>query len=532
VRNPSIWYQIHLSTTDGAYDATGFGFASAPGIVTGHNKEIAWGVTNTGTDVQDIFLETLDPEAHPGQYKSGDKWLPLQIVTETIKIAGSDPITQTVRITEHGPILSDTMPVTPTIGSAVGSQAYSLQWTGLEPGKLFESVYGLQTASNWQEFRVALSKWTVPGQNFVYADRSGNIGYQMTGDVPVRKSGGGGVPVPAATGEYDWTGVVPFDNLPRSYNPPEHFVATANNKPFGPDFSQDIQGAWSYPWRISRITEMLKAKEKLGPDDFKAMLMDTQSMLARKVAPFIAGLKTGDEQEKKAVALFQGWDGDIKANSPVAAIYEVVSQHAVSQTLSDDLGEELYLEYIRTDSGAARRAIELLLDKPDDVLWDRADTSQKEQRDDILLRSLSAALVDLRGVLGENMDEWQWGKIHQLVAAHPFGSQEVLAGVFNLPPVEMAGDGTTVSVAPPPLDVPFAAVRNYPLTNHQSYKMIIDLSDWSKSQSIYATGQSGQPFAKHWGDMLTKWHTGQYNPMLYTAQEIEANKEGVLTLTP
>ena len=532
VRNPSIWYQVHLSTTDGAYDATGFGFASAPGIVTGHNKEIAWGVTNTGTDVQDIFMEILDPRAHPGQYKSGNEWLPLKFLTETIQIAGGDLVTQTVRFTNRGPLLSDAMTVTPTIGSALGAQSYSLRWTGLEPGTLFEAVYGLQTASNWEEFREALSKWTVPGQNFVYADRSGNIGYQMTGKVPVRKKGDGRLPVPAEAGEYDWTGIIPFDDLPRSYNPPEHFIATANNKPFGPDYSHDIRGGWAYPWRISRITEMLKAKEKLGPDDFKAMQMDTQSVLARKVAPIFAGLKPEDEQEKTAVALFQGWDGDIKANSPAAAIYQVMSQYAISQTLGDDLGAELYLEYIGVNGGAARRTFELLLDKPDDALWDRADTTQKEGRDDILLRSLSAALADLKAVLGENMEEWQWGKIHRLVVAHPFGSQEALAGVFNLPPVEMAGDGTTVSVAPPPLDVPFAEARNYPLSNHQSYRMIIDLSDWSKSQSIYTTGQSGQPFARHWGDMLTKWHTGEYNPILYTAQDIEANKEGVLTLTP
>ncbi|HUP28061.1 MAG TPA: penicillin acylase family protein [Chloroflexia bacterium] len=537
VRNPSIWYEVHLSTSDGKYDATGFGFASAPGIVTGHNQNIAWGVTNTGADVQDLFLETLDPEHHPGQYKSGESWLPIQVVTETINIDGAAPVTQTVRITGHGPILSDTVTVSPTIGSTLGSsvagKAYSLQWTGLKPGKLLEAVYGLQTASNWEQFRAALSKWTVPGQNFVYADRAGNIGYQMTGELPVRRQrGSANVPIPGGGGLYDWADTIPFDELPSSYNPPEHFIATANNRPFGPDYKYEVPGDWAYPWRISRITEMLKAKDKLGADDFKAMLMDTKSPLAKKAAPIFAGLKPQTDEEKKVVGMFQGWDGDLKADSVTAAIYEVMSQQALSQTLSDDLGQDLYIEYVGTNAGAARRSLELLLDKPDDPLWDNSATPQKEQRDDILLSSLTAALADLKSVLGDNMEEWQWGKIHTLTAAHPFGSQAALAGVFNLQPVQLGGDGTTVSVAPYPLEVPFPAFQRYPVQSHQSYRMIIDLSDWSKSQSIYATGQSGQPFSNHWGDMLGNWQRGEYNPMLYTRQDIDASKEGVLTLTP
>jgi penicillin amidase len=185
VRNPSVWYQVHLSTTDGKYDAVGFSFAGVPGIVTGHNKDIAWGVTNTGADVQDLFLEQLDARNHPGQYLSGDKWLPLQVLTETILVKGGDPITHTVRIVpEHGPLISDALELTGTVGSAIGTQPFSLKWTASEPGHILEAVYGLQTASNWEQFRAALSRWTVPGQNFVYADRQGNIGYQMTGEIP------------------------------------------------------------------------------------------------------------------------------------------------------------------------------------------------------------------------------------------------------------------------------------------------------------------------------------------------------------
>jgi penicillin amidase len=556
VRNPSIWYQNHLSTTDGAMDVVGFSFAGAPGVVTGHNQNIAWGVTNVSADVQDLFIETLDEQNHPGQYLSGSEWKPLTVVTEVIQVKGGAPITQVVRITGHGPIISDAIfplaqtgadpnstPVAaptatsvltdtqtqpPILGEALQGQAFAMQWTAHRPGHLLDALYDLQTASDWTEFRAALSQWSVPGQNFVYADREGNIGYQMTGEMPIRKAGNGASPVPGASGEYDWSGFVPFDELPRSYNPPEHYIATANHKPFSPGYSQPIQGNWAHPWRISRIREMLEAKEKLSADDFKAMLMDTQSPVARKVAPLLARMTSDDEGVKQAIEMFKGWDGDLKADSVTAAIYEVTYQEAMSETFSDDLTLPLYGEYLDIAGGTAIRTFELLLDSPDDPMWDRKDTPEKETRDDVLIKSLTSAVSDMRSapVLGGNMQDWHWGKIHQVRATHPFGGQPIIGDMFNLAAVPIGGDGTTVAVAP------FSLVQPFAVRNHQSYRMIIDVSDWSKSQAIYQTGQSGQPFAKHWGDMLGQWQRGEYNPLLYTAQEIDARKEGVLTLNP
>ncbi len=174
LRSPSPWYQVHLSTTDGKYDITGFSFPGAPGVITGHNKEIAWGVTNTGADVQDLFIEKLDPVAHPGQYLSGDKWVNLQVVTETIKVKDGEAMTHTVRLTNHGPIMTDIPVVTRTLVMSL-TDPLAMKWSASEPGHLFEAVYALQTASNWEEFRSALSKWDVPGQNFIYVDKEGNI---------------------------------------------------------------------------------------------------------------------------------------------------------------------------------------------------------------------------------------------------------------------------------------------------------------------------------------------------------------------
>jgi penicillin amidase len=525
-RNPSIWYQAHLTTTDGRYDMVGFGFAGAPGLITGHNRHIAWGVTNTGADVQDLFIEKLDPQGHPGHYLAGDRWLPMQLITETFRVKGREPVTHTVRITGHGPIISDALLVTDTLHISLQAQPYALQWTASRPGKLLEAVHDLQTASNWQEFRAALSKWSVPGQNFVYADREGNIGYQMTGELPVRKKGDGSLPVPGWTGEYDWVDFIPFDQLPSAYNPPGHFIATANHKPFGPGYRHPIYGAWSYPWRINRIIEMIQAKQKLGIEDFKTMLMDVRSPVAEKTAPIIARLKSDDEYTRRAIAMFDGWNGDIKADSPVAAIYEVTYHRALTETFGDEMSRDLLGEYLRVGGATAIRSLELLLDKPDDPLWDRKDTPRRETRDDILLTSLQSALSDLQQALGEDMSRWQWGQLHVYAPAHPFSAQPLVSSIFSLPAVPVGGDGTTVAVAS------YSLVEPFTVRNHQSYRMIIDVGDWSRSLAIYGTGQSGQPYSRHWGDMLSVWQKGGYNPMLYTPEQIAANEQGTLTLVP
>ncbi|MDQ5825044.1 MAG: penicillin acylase family protein [Chloroflexota bacterium] len=526
VRNPSIWYQMHLTTTDGKHDIVGFSFASAPGLVTGHNQHIAWGVTNVGGDVQDLYMEKLDPEGHPGQYQNGGEWLPLQLITETIKVKDAAPITYTVRLTERGPLLSDAFDPEDPTGASV-EKPLSLQWTALAPGRLFEALYSLQTASNWEEFRSALSKWSVPGQNFVYADTEGNIGYQMTGDYPVRMKGDGSLPVPGYTGEYGWEGMVPFEDLARTYNPPEHFIATANNKPFSEESGLPIRGDFAGPWRIGRIREMLQAKDTLSVDDFKAMQLDVQSHLAREIAPYIVALKPEDDRGKQVVESFKEWDGKLSTDSVNAAIYEVFLQRTLTETLSDDLSRDVFYGYLGAVGTNSWLAMGNLLEQPDDPLWDRKDTEQKETRDDILLRSLNGALDDLQGALGDNRQEWTWGKLHSIQALHPFGDLPLVGGVFNLERQPIGGDNTTVAVSSYSWLAPFGGV-----VNHQSYRMILDLSNWSNSVAVFATGQSGQPGSNHFSDMLPLWIRGEYNPLLYSQSDIEARKEGVLTLQP
>lgn len=522
VRNPSIWYQVHLATQDGAYDATGFSFAGVPGIITGHNRDIAWGVTNTGTDVQDLYIEKTD-SAHPNQYQVGGEWKPMRVLTETIKVKEGETVTQTVRITEHGPLISEALPLTPTIGSAV-ARPFALRWTASDQGTVLQAVAGLQKAKNWEEFRAALSNWDVPGQNFVYADRNGNIGYQMTGKVPLRLKGNGSVPVSGSTGDSEWKEYVPYDQMPSTFNPAEGYVATANNKPFGADYKYQFPGYWAASWRIERIMEMLNAKEKFSIDDFKEMQLDTKSVPARAIAPYLARLNPDDERTKSATEAFKTWDADLTVNSATASIYEVWYMRALSETFSDELGLELYARYLDANGSEARVSLERLLQTPDDPWWDRTDTPERENRDTILTRSLTSTVTDMAAQLGNDMVAWEWGKLHKITPSHPFGP--ALFGLFNLPSTPIGGDGSTVSVAA------FSMLEPFGVRNHQSYRMIVDMADFKNSLAIYGTGQSGQPMAKHWGDMLPRWQNGEYNPLLYDKADIDRANPSLLTLNP
>jgi penicillin amidase len=238
-------------------------------------------------------------------------------------------------------------------------------------------------------------------------------------------------------------------------------------------------------------------------------------------------LKPEGEKEKQVVAMFTEWDGDLKSDSAQATVYQFVIQRAISETFGDDLGSNLFGEYIVTTGNEPLRAFENLLATPDDPFWDSTvTTTTQETRNDILLMSFNAAVSDVNGALGDNMQEWQWGRVHTVSPPHPFGTQALVGGLFSMDALPIGGDGTTVAVSGFPL------LRSFSVNHHQSYRMIIDVGDWSRSLGIYATGQSGQPFAKHWGDMLTRWQSFLYNPLLYTPQEIEAQKEGVLTLNP
>ncbi len=519
VSNPSIWYAIGLRATDGSYDVAGMSFAGTPGVVAGHNPDIAWAVTNLGPDTQDLYVEKLDPEGHKDQYYYGTSWVPMEILNETIRVKGQEDVNILVRSTRHGPLLND-------VFSDLKAPT-SLRWTASLTGSLFRATMDLGRAKNWEEFHTALSYWDVAGQNFVYADKDGNIGYQATGRWPLRASGSGMTPVDGSSENYEWVGFVPYEQMPRVFNPPEHYIVTANNRVTTAATSGYATGWW-YPWfRAERITQMLTAKDKLSVDDFKAMQMDTHDIVAQKFVSTIANLKSPDARTQQAIDLLKGWDGDTGRDSAAAALYEVAWTQVATNTFADELGPDLAAEYRDNAGRAEDQALYAILDQPNNIWWQNVNTTASESRDDILLLSLKQATEWLTTTLGDDMSAWKWGDIHQVTFGHPLGSVQPLDKLFNIGPFATSGDSNSVNRAS------FDPADPYSQTSHSSMRQISDSGDWTKTQVILAPGQSGQPFSKYWGDMAQDWLNGGYRTLPWTDEQISAAASGgVLTLNP
>ena len=329
---PSIWYLVGLH--GGGLDVVGASLAGVPGVVIGHNDRIAWGVTNVGPDVQDLFLEKVNPD-NPNQVEFQGKWEDVQVVEERIAVKGqAEPVVETVRITRHGPIMNA---VTSKIGEE--AQPMAFRWTALDSGKLFESVLKIDQAQNWEEFRSALRDWSVPSQNFVYADVDGNIGYQMPGQIPIRAKGDGTVPVPGWTGEYEWTGYIPFDELPSVYNPEVGYVATANNQVVPNSYPYLISTDWAAPYRAERIIELIESKDKLSPDDFAAIQGDTHPIPTDSFVPLLGAidLSGASKEAQKAQEMMLAWDRKMDADAPEPLIYEMYVKKLAQETFGDEL---------------------------------------------------------------------------------------------------------------------------------------------------------------------------------------------------
>ncbi len=524
VQNPSFWYINHLRLADGSFDVAGTSFAGSPGVVIGHNKDISWGVTNLNPDVQDLFVETLDPGAHPGQYQYKGAWQPLTFITETIKVKDEADVPVTITSTIHGPLVDAVIPAI--------TKPTALQWTANGPDGLVPALIHLQTAHDWASFRAALSTWDAPGQNFVYADTKGNIGYQATGKIPIRKAGTGAAPVDGASGDYDWTGTIPFEELPSVYNPPDHYIVTANNRVVGDTYPYLITTLWSPGYRAERITELITQTAKLSVDDFKRIQFDTVSHYGKNVAAYYAAITTTGTTTPTTPMLptlirsFTGWDGNLTADSTTAAVYEVAFNHLMSSTLTSAIGGTLAGEYLDNTAGEASLFMTSILKDANSPWWDDPLTSEHETRDTALLNSLTAAVSDLTNQQGDDPTAWQWGKIHQIYFAHPLGGVPPLDSVFNIGPFATGGDGTTVNTGY------FSNTFGYYQVNHPSTRQITEVGNWDTMQVIIAPGQSGQPFSKHWGDLTQDWLAGKYRTLPVETNSIQFASEGTLTLQP
>jgi penicillin amidase len=512
IQMPSIWYEIHLLSDK--LDVVGFSFPGVPGVIIGHNRHIAWGMTNVGPDVQDLYVEKINPD-NPDQYEFEGRWEDMTIIREEIKVKGRDePEVLTVRLTRHGPIM------TPVVPEA--EEQLALRWTALEGGQLFRSVYMLDQARNWEEFREALRYFQAPSQNLVYADVEGNIGYQMPGDIPIRAKGEGLVPVPGWTGEYEWTGYIPFEELPYVYNPPTHYVVTANHKVVPDDYPYLISHEWAEPFRAQRIIDLLQAQDQLTADDFRDIQADTYSIPAAVLTPYILELGPEGWLQERAFKLLEGWDFRLESSSAAAGVMEVMLWRLLANTFGDELQNAGIEE--KEFLGFPASLLNIIADR-DNPWFDDLRTVEVEDRDDILRRSAQETVDFLGRRFGDQPRDWAWGRLHQAAFAHPLGSVNPLHLLFNRGPVPARGSGDTVDAAG-------YKRGDFSVRSLASLRQIVDVGEWRNSRSQHTTGQSGQPLHKHYGDMIESWQEVQHHPMVYEKEDILANQEGLLILEP
>ncbi|HIQ04499.1 MAG TPA: penicillin acylase family protein [Anaerolineae bacterium] len=520
---PSLWFENHLS--GGGYHVTGASLVGMPGVLIGHNERIAWGITASFADTQDLFIERFHPE-NRYQYEFQGQWLEAKVVREEIWVKGqAEPVVQEVLITRHGPI------ITPALYQ--DDRALALRWVGLDACDQVHSLLMLNRAGNWDEFRAALAHFASPSLNLVYADVDGNIGYALAGWIPVRAQGQGLVPVPGWTGEWEWIGYIPAEEMPQAYNPTQGFLVTANNKIVDDSFPYFLGAEYMNGYRARRITDVLSSKEKVSMADCGALQMDFYSIPGLEMAAFLRELEVDEPDLQQALAYVHDWDGYLTADSVGGAIYVVFQRQLLYNTFADTLGED-YLgrgphPLLSPGNLYVGRSTPLLLTwlKDAETPWyDHVGQSGRpETRDDVMRLSLRQAVDYLRQHLGPDMDKWQWGRIHQVVWSHVLSAQRPLNLIFDRGPYSIGGDTDTVHQSA------FLPHEPYNLNAWgPSYRQVIEVGDWYQSQAMHPPGQSGHVASRHYDDLIELWLKGEYHPMLWERADVEHEAEARLIL--
>ncbi len=511
---PSRWYEVHL--VGAGLDVYGFSIPGVPGVITGANADLAWGLTNLMLDDLDLYRERLHPERD--LYEVEGRWEPLTVLMERIEVKGHRPERLEVRLSRHGPL------ITPTLIRA--SEPLALRWTGHDPGEEVTALLGMNRARTWAEFRAALRLFGSPAQSVVYADRTGVIAYQAIGRIPVRPHGGSLVPLEGWHGRDDWQGWVPFDRLPHAVNPPGGILVTANNRVTA-DPGLYISHLWEPPDRAARIRELLDAGTKLTLEDFRAIQLDRRPPWVRRLIPEILKAWEGKESGEVAGALelLRRWDGALGPESAAAALFETTVEELMARTFRDELGEADYREFGEAWD-LAGVVLDRLLARGTSPWFDDVTTPEREDLPTLLRQSLRAAVGKLSARLGPDPGRWRWGRLHTVIFEHPLGRRRPLDRLFSLGPYGTGGDGRSVWKSQFPHDGRFRA------TVGPSFRMLVDLGDRRRSRVILTTGQSGHVLSRHYRDQAPLWLTGEDRPMLVEREAIERTAQGRLRLIP
>ncbi|MGW1783474.1 penicillin acylase family protein [Streptomyces sp. NPDC002143] len=579
---PSVWYQmgLHCRTVSAkcGYDVSGYTFAGMPGVIIGHNATISWGMTNSGVDVTDLYLEKLSGD---DGYQYDNKVKPFVTREETIKVAGGTSKKIVVRQTEDGmPLLSDRDDELVDVGKKAtvdaaapdrgDGYAVALKWTALEPGTSMDAVFAMNKATDWDDFRAAAKKFDVPSQNLVYADTSNHIGYQLPGKIPTRAKGvDGSIPAPGWNSKYKWTGYIDFDELPYEYDPARGYIVTANQAVIDKDkYPYTLTTDWGYGARSQRITDLIKGKikggGKISTDDMRQMQLDNDSQIARLLVPILLKINLDDPDVREAQKLLQGWDYTQDADSAAAAYFNAVWRNILKLAFGNKLPKELRVEdqclwvdpvdstgpvddtdkVIECGEREADQAqpdggdrwfevVRNLLEKTDSEWWTTPESGTRpgaeKNRDKLFERAMIDARWELTAKLGKDIDTWSWGRLHRLFLKNQTlgtSGPGFLQYILNRGPWKLGGGEGTVNATG------WNAAGGYGVVWVPSMRMVVNLDDLDKSKWINLTGASGHAFSAHYTDQTGKWANGELLDWSFSKKAVDDSTSDTLVLKP
>jgi penicillin G amidase len=500
-RIPNTWYEAHL--TAGEFDVAGVTLPGTPFVVAGHNRRIAWGFTNLGPDVEDIYIETFNEK---GEYLTPKGWQLPEKRQEVIRVKGASDVSLEVLTTRHGPITTELMPSE--------TRPIALKWTAYDPEGLTFVFAEVNSARNWDEFRRAFSRFRVPGQNVVYADVDGHIGYQATGTIPIRAAGDGSLPVSGADDVHEWTGYIPFDELPRVFDPPSGVIATANSTATPAGYPRHISNEWGSPYRTERIYQVLESKPKLSAADMLGLQDDIYSdvdlLFAKKFVAAIDASRTASSRARDAADMMRAWDGRFATESVAATLVTVIRRHVMRLLLEAKFGAALARQYNWYRSTVALEG--LLETQPKQWL-----PAKYGSYDQLLADAVELAVSDPTSP--RDLKRWTRGEAFPLEMKHPvFGSVPLLSRFSGPGVVQQSGSSQTVK----------QVGRRF----GPSQRLTVDFANLDASTLNIVTGQSGHLLSPNYDDQWPLWYEGRTTTLPFTAKAVAKAKAHTLILEP
>lgn len=529
---PARWYQLHISCP--GWNVAGVSLPGTPLIVVGRNDAIAWGVTNAMVDDADFYVEKVDSSR--SLYLFDGREYPIVTREDTIYVGKNDSVIVTINKTRHGPVIDRVHPLLKDSSTNFAQYALAMRWTGLEVSDEAYAFYLFNKAKNAAEFAAGIPYFMVPGQNVVFADTSGNIGYWTAARIPIRGKYNPMMPVPGWLAENDWKGFVPAQQLPKLWNPPEGFIATANNKITKDNYPYYISELWEPPSRIERIRELLSSTNQLTAEDFKRFQMDVLSPYGKEFVSYL--LQACEHQTPNhplanaALEYLRNWDFRFHRDDVPSSIVNATLVHFLRNVFEDEMGDTLFKQFVTFSAIPYRVASQLLARQTeggfaDSSSWfDDIRTPAIETKDEILRKSLYDALDELQTKFGSDTKLWRWGSLHTVTFSHPFGSRKPLDKVFNIGPFPVQGAASTIC------KMDFRISNPYVTTVGPSMRHVIDLGNTSTFSSVITSGESGQALHKHYDDQTVLWLNGSYHKMVMDWGTIQESKWERLTLRP